>query len=356
VPGELGFLNLRHLGRTKRAVDYLSESLKLNPNQAQIEKVLQGLEALGSGQDITEILSVDRQTHDFGKIALGESQKTEFVLTNISAKALDLGDIQADCGCVVPELATKHLEPGETTRVEVTFKETRRSGPSDKRVTIITSTGQKLQLAIKADVVPLFAASPATLDIPEALPKITQTRELVIEAHDKKGFKIKSAESNLREVRPVVSGDLQQVKNQHILTVQVIPSTKAGRQDGKLLVYIDEPGESVVEVPISLTVRPPVVLTPRSIFLSSIARAGKKTVTVSIDLPAGWTANVTDMKTSAEWLTVQNPPSLLTDKTALDCQIDTQRLPGTFSGTVTIQTDHPSISNIVIPVYGFVKQ
>ncbi len=356
VPGELGFLNLRHLGNTKQAVDYFNTSLQLNANQSQIEKVLKELEAVGAGEDIEQILSVDRQSHDFGEIALGESRKTEFVLTNISKEPLDLTDIRADCGCVVPKLPATHLEPGETAAVEVTYKETKRTGPSSKRVTIKTSTNHKLQLDIRATVVPLFGTTPSVLDIPAALPNIMQTQELIVEAHDKKSFKIKSVESTLQEVQPVLSEGLRQTDKKHILTVQIRPGMNTGRQQGKLDIYIDEPNGAVVEVPITLVVRKPVVLTPRSIFLSSVARAGNKNVTVTIDLPADWAANITAIATSAEWLTVQNPPSLLRGKTALNCQINTQQLPGTFSGTITIQTDHPSVSNIVIPVYGFVKQ
>lgn len=76
-------------------------------------------------------------------------------------------------------------------------------------------------------------------------------------------------------------------------------------------------------------------------------------MSVTIDLYSHWSAKVTEVVASASWLKVPEPPERIEGKTAIKIEIDSERVPHPFSGTVIIRTDHESVPNIIIPVYGF---
>ena len=356
VPGELGFLSLRRLGQTRQAVEYLAASLALNDKQQQIHNALKKLGRDSAGELIPFPVKADRDSHDFGNVPIGQQRRTAFSVTNASKAPLTLTDVRADCGCVTPKALKKELGPGETTVIDVTFLETKRFGPSTKKITIKTSTGDKLQLVIQATVIPLFQSNPTELRIAEAVPKIAMQTRVDVTSHDGKPFRIQSVQSSMSEVRPVRSKATSRPSARHTVALQVEPGGQIGRRQGKLTVSIDDEKHSVVSVPVILEVRSPLVLRPRSVFLNSVARGAVKTATVRVDLPEGWSVRVTDTASSAPWLQLKRRPERLRKDDVLDIEITTQKLPNTFSGTVTLQTDHPSVPHIVVPVYGFVER
>ena len=355
VPGELGFLYLRHLGNTELAQKYLEDSLKLNPNQPQIQDELKQLAQAMSAQQAHQGLKADRSVHDFGKVLINTKANTTFSLTNTSDIPIDTTDVRSDCSCTVPQIASRHLEPGQTVRLDATYQEPEHFGPQSKRITVKTSVGQELALTIQADIVPLFSTTPTTLEIDEAFPAISQTRTITVSAYDKRPFAIASIESTLDEIQPVLADDFKNVNTQHEITVQINPAATLGKRQGQIQLHIADADQSTVQLPVSLEVRHPVKVSPRSIFLNSLSRKNPKTVSIELDLPSGWVAGVTHIICSADWLKVTYPPKSLEEHTVITCQIDAERIPTSFSGTVSICTDHPSISTIIVPVYGFTE-
>lgn len=356
VPGELGFLYLRHLGNTKQAQTFFDASLKLNPKQPQIQQVLKELGQALAAQEARKGLHVDRQLHDFGKVLIKTKVTTSFELTNTSQMPLDLKEVRADCSCTVPKPSKRHLEPGQSARIDVSYHETKRLGQQRRHVTIKTSAGQKLVLTIRANVVPLFTAEPRILELSELVPNTPQTYKITVLAYDERAFAITSIESTLDEVLPVMTDKLRESATRQTIAVRVQPSTSTGKRTGKLRIHIDDKAKSVVQLPVKMEVRSPVIVRPRSVFLNSLPRKGTKTVTVTLDLPPQWSLNVTSIVPSTEWLAVANPPKQLQDLSRLRITIDTSRVPSSFSGTVTIHTDHPAVPTIIIPVYGFISQ
>jgi hypothetical protein len=112
----------------------------------------------------------------------------------------------------------------------------------------------------------------------------------------------------------------------------------------------------VIQIPVTFQVREPVQVSPRSIFLNNLTRGEIRTIDVAIDMPEQWAANVEAVRPSANWIRVTDAPKVLRNGSTLQVHLEANELPKTFNGTLVIQTDHPAIGNVIIPIYGFVSE
>lgn len=89
-----------------------------------------------SGAQVT----VDQDEFNFGKLDASENGKHEFVLTNRGDHAVTLNPGSTSCGCTVSEIQKNELNPGESTKVVVSWHSSKgRTGPFEQSVTIDTS-------------------------------------------------------------------------------------------------------------------------------------------------------------------------------------------------------------------------
>ncbi len=353
VLGELGFLHYRRLGDTKLATSYFRDSLRLNPDQRQILDVLQRIDT--ALYEKMPVLKADRDSHDFGKVAIGERRSTAFKLTNVSNRPLVIEDVRADCGCTVPKVSKRKLDVGETTEMQVEFRERKKLGPMKRHITIKISTGHAIQIDIHVNIIPLFFATPDNLRVAEAIPNVPKMREVIITSHDNKPFAIKKIESSMDEVHPIVVDNKKTPRNRYVISLKISPNFKIGKREGVVRIHIDDKEKNIITLPISLNVRQPAIVTPKSLFLSGVESRENIIVSCTVDLPKDWSAKITKIQYSAGWMKVLNAPKTLAGRSKLNIEVDAKTLPRTFSGTITIRTDHRSIPHIIIPVYGFVK-
>ncbi|HEY0058176.1 MAG TPA: DUF1573 domain-containing protein [Flavisolibacter sp.] len=68
-----------------------------------------------------EVVKVNSETHDFGKIKQGVPVTTDFVLNNISGQPLIIENVTAGCGCTTPEWSKEPVLAGGSTKVKVGF-------------------------------------------------------------------------------------------------------------------------------------------------------------------------------------------------------------------------------------------
>lgn len=80
-------------------------------------------------------ISVDKEVHDYGKIAAGANGTCEFKVTNTGDQPLIITNCKGSCGCTVPKCDTAPIKPGQSTMVTVKY-DTKRPGPINKSVTI----------------------------------------------------------------------------------------------------------------------------------------------------------------------------------------------------------------------------
>lgn len=99
----------------------------------------------------TEVLTLNAEHHDFGKIVQGKPVTYDFILTNVSKEPLKLNDVHASCGCTTPLWSKEQVAPGATTKINVGFN-AMANGPFEKSITITYNDGQTKVVTIKGEV------------------------------------------------------------------------------------------------------------------------------------------------------------------------------------------------------------
>jgi hypothetical protein len=97
----------------------------------------------------------DLYAWDFGRVREGAVVKHNFVLSNDSAKVLNIKDVDTSCGCTASAARKNRLSPGESTVIEVRFNSKGYFGPTQQFVYVNTDSldNPVLRFIIKADVV-----------------------------------------------------------------------------------------------------------------------------------------------------------------------------------------------------------
>lgn len=93
--------------------------------------------AHGGGGSLMEF---EKTEHDFGTVELGAVVSHRFEFVNMSNEPMEIEDVEAYCGCTVPEYSEGTIEPGEEGFVKVNYDtEAREVSYFNQAVTITTS-------------------------------------------------------------------------------------------------------------------------------------------------------------------------------------------------------------------------
>ncbi len=110
-------------------------------------------------------ITFDKLVSDYGKLAYAADGTTKFVFKNTGKSPLILSNVQASCGCTVPEWPKEPVEPGASKVINVTYN-TRRVGMFDKTITVYSNAKNGVvTLKIHGEVEP-EAVQPAAQPTP----------------------------------------------------------------------------------------------------------------------------------------------------------------------------------------------
>lgn len=107
-------------------------------------------------------ITFKKTTHDFGTLKNGAPAVYEFEFTNTGKEPLIISNAQGSCGCTVPEWPKEPIQPGQTSRIKVSY-DSKRTGKIDKKVTITSNakTNPK-EIFIKGEVLAPETQEPMT--------------------------------------------------------------------------------------------------------------------------------------------------------------------------------------------------
>lgn len=88
------------------------------------------------------VISVDKDSHDYGEIEKGGDPYCEFTITNKGNEPLIISNAKGSCGCTVPEWSKEPILPGESSVMRVKY-DTKRVGPINKSVTITSNASNE---------------------------------------------------------------------------------------------------------------------------------------------------------------------------------------------------------------------
>ena len=82
-----------------------------------------------------ELIKVNTETHDFGKVKQNVPVSYYFEIKNISDKPVVVETTYASCGCTTPEKIVEPIQPGATVKLKVDYNSAA-VGPINKDVFI----------------------------------------------------------------------------------------------------------------------------------------------------------------------------------------------------------------------------
>jgi hypothetical protein len=68
-----------------------------------------------------EVIKINTEKYDFGKIKQNVPVSTAFEITNISDKPIVIETAWGSCGCTTPEVPKEPIAPGATTKLKVNY-------------------------------------------------------------------------------------------------------------------------------------------------------------------------------------------------------------------------------------------
>lgn len=70
---------------------------------------------------VEDVIKMNVETHDFGKVKQGIPVTYEFEIKNISKEPVVVERTWASCGCTTPEAITEPILPGKTAKLKVQY-------------------------------------------------------------------------------------------------------------------------------------------------------------------------------------------------------------------------------------------
>jgi len=86
-------------------------------------------------QKADDVIKLNTEKHDFGKIKHNVPVTYFFEITNTSDKPIVIENASASCGCTVPEKPTQPIAPGKTDKLKVVYS-ANAVGPINKQIYI----------------------------------------------------------------------------------------------------------------------------------------------------------------------------------------------------------------------------
>lgn len=98
-------------------------------------------------------LRLEEERYDFGKIAQGTVVEHVFKFTNVGYDTLVVDRVESTCGCTVAILSSRHIAPGESGEIKVSFDSHGKVGPVSKPVMIYSNGANTIhQLDIYGEI------------------------------------------------------------------------------------------------------------------------------------------------------------------------------------------------------------
>ncbi len=89
-----------------------------------------------AGGAFAQSIKIEPESIDLGRMKQMESRTTTVKVTNVGGGVLKIDEVHADCGCTVPEMAVKELQPGASTTMTITFDSKQFNGQLHKLIKI----------------------------------------------------------------------------------------------------------------------------------------------------------------------------------------------------------------------------
>jgi hypothetical protein len=98
------------------------------------------------------VLTLEKNTHDFGDITQGDVVEQVFKFTNTGNQPLIISEIRTSCGCTTPIFPKNPIMPGASGEIKVGFNSAGKSNKQTKVLPIISNAVNDASITFTTNV------------------------------------------------------------------------------------------------------------------------------------------------------------------------------------------------------------
>lgn len=214
-------------------------------------------------------ISLNTTVCDLGTIGPATNNTCYYVIKNEGTGKLIITKVQLTCGCQKYELEKEEIEPGDTSKLTVTYHSATYPGAVNKHLYIFSNDPEspQIEIIIKAVIQLKVEAIPTKIDLKANLDN-AGAAGIVLKSIDGKSFAVKSVSS----FGSVISFDIDPEKEavEHKLMPKVDKEKLKNRPDGSISFYLSHPECSQLSVSYTMLKEFTVVKGARSILRDAV--------------------------------------------------------------------------------------
>ena len=200
-------------------------------------------------------LDCDKPIVPLGDVRSGATVTHRFTLVNRGVTELVIAEVRTECGCTVPKLEKRRLQPGEETSLGLIVNTlTQAAGPQSWPVRLQYQCGEQsgeLMLALTATVVPTVSIDPAGIGI---YTDSSMSRDITLLDRRSEPLAIRVVTTTSPKLHAVQSEPRRDADGHTIYTIQleVAPDFPEGRHDETLSIYTTDGDFRELRVPVTV--------------------------------------------------------------------------------------------------------
>jgi hypothetical protein len=316
-------------------------------------------------------IRVDRMDYDFGTVREGQVVSHLFPFRNAGSAPLEITEIKPGCGCtqivmgLVPEgggleesgieWKVRRFPPGSHGVAKFVYDTKNRRGDTGSSADILTNDpgNRRIHLVVRANIKVSVEVLPnaAGFGFVSADSKPAQT--IHIKANEEPGFEIRETTSSDPRVQLKLSRNSSAPPDVVAYVLQValdLEGLEPGdRIQDTVRVRTNSRWKPEIEIPVSAVLKPPIYVTPEVVRLVQRRKEGNPTGYLIVVNGGESDAEVVDIRSDIPDLDLQSR-NLGNGRRQVVAELKSNNAPEEIKGAITIQTTHPSVKEIKVPV------
>ena len=148
------------------------------------------------------LIRIDNPDYDFGMVYRGKTAEHTFIIRNVGNLPLEIKNVRSTCGCTVPTISKRILEPQESTELKAVFDSGQFRGQVIKNIYVYSNDPENpvKKLSIQADVREDLKIIPSTVYFSGLRAGEKVERNLLIKNLSRKPITIKEIASTISDI------------------------------------------------------------------------------------------------------------------------------------------------------------
>jgi hypothetical protein len=298
-------------------------------------------------------IEIANPVFNFGTALEGQHVTHDFVIKNAGKTDLIITNVHTSCGCTVATPAKKHLTPGESVELPVTFDTSFQKGAKVREITIFTNDPKSPQtiVTLQGSVKLLVEADPSEVNFDKVHSGSSANRDLVVSdltaGKDFHVGSITNSNSNIKVARSPRADGKPGVK----LEVALLGSMPIGPFDDTIDIVTNR---RPLQVHVFGQVTGDLNLDPAQISFGIVPHGQSALRIVKLTNDSGRPVQVTAVSSTNQSVDAKVEPIAAGKAYKITVELRRNTPDGQLRGQLAIKTDNPSQSTLTVPFYGII--